>query len=243
VRLVLADDEPPARAKLRRLLGEMPEIEIVGEAADGLSALDLLSRQPADAALLDIQMPRMSGLEVAASLPPGIQVVFVTAHDAHAVRAFELNAVDYLLKPYTRERLVACIARLRQRLAEPQGHRQGLLNVLHQVQPVAGFWLVPTRKGLRRVPLAQVECVEAADNYIELHAADGSYLDRGTLAAFLAHPAAAAFVRVHRRFAIQLAHVRAVAPLARGDAEIQLSSGRQVRLSRRFRENLVKPGS
>jgi two-component system, LytTR family, response regulator len=242
MKLLLVDDEPPARAKLRRFLTTMPQVEIVGEAGDGQCALELVSRQRVDAVLLDIQMPRMGGLEVAAALPPGVHVVFVTAYDKHAVRAFELNAIDYLLKPYTRERFAACIDRLRERLADRTGRRQSLQNALHQLQPVPGHWMVPTRSGLCRLALADVECVEAADNYVELHTAGHSYLDRSTLAGFLAHPVAAAFVRVHRRFAIQPAHIREIVPLARGDAEILLKSGRRVRLSRRYRDNLIKAG-
>lgn len=240
MKLLLVDDEPPARAKLRRFLAAMPEVEIVGEAGDGLTALELTTRQRPDAVLLDIQMPRLGGLEVAVALPSKVHVVFVTAYDEYAVRAFELNAVDYLLKPYTRQRLAACIGRLGERLADRAGQRQNLVNALRELQPVRGHWLVPTRAGLRRLSLAEVECVEAADNYIELHAAGQSHLDRSTLAAFLAHPAAVAFVRVHRRFAIQPAHIIEIVPLARGDAEIHLKSGRSIRLSRRYRQNLME---
>lgn len=242
MKLLLVDDEPPARAKLRRFLAAIPDIEIVGEAGDGLKALELASRHNVDAVLLDIQMAGMGGLEVATSLPPEVRVVFVTAFEEHAVRAFELNAVDYLLKPYTRERLATCVGKLRKRFADPSGQRQNLVNALHTLQPVPGHWMVPTRTGLRRLPLAQVECVEAADNYVELHTAAGSYLDRNTLAGFLAHPATCRFVQVHRRFAIQLSHVREIIPLARGDAVIHLNSGRSVRLSRRYRDNLIKAG-
>ena len=123
--------------------------------------------------LLDIQMPGRSGLEIAAALPPHVLVAFTTAFDEYAVQAFELNAVDYLLKPFTRERLAACVTRLRERLAPPERaqQRQRLTTALHALQPVADHWLVADRGEMRRVPLADVECVVAADNYIELHAA------------------------------------------------------------------------
>ncbi|HSI57961.1 MAG TPA: LytTR family DNA-binding domain-containing protein [Ideonella sp.] len=243
MKLLLADDEPPARAKLRRFLEPLDDVVLVGEAADGDETLRLVGETAPDAVLLDIQMPGRSGLEVAAALPPGVMVVFTTAYDEFALRAFELNAVDYLLKPFTRERLHGCVERLRQRLAPPEREqqRQGLLNALHSLQPVPGHWMVALQGALRRVPLAEVEVVEAADNYIELHTAHKSWLDRTTLSAFLAHPAAAGFVRVHRSFAVQLAQVARIEPLAKGDAMLTMVSGRGVRVSRRFRDALLPP--
>jgi two-component system LytT family response regulator len=175
-------------------------------------------------------------------LPAHVLVAFATAYDEFAVQAFELNAVDYLLKPFTRERLGACVARLRARLApaERAQQRQRLTTALHALQPVAGHWLVADRGAMRRVALADIECVSAADNYIELQSATATWLDRTTLAAFLAHPAAARFVRVHRSCAVQPAHVAGLEPLGSGDAQLRLVSGRVIRLSRRYREAWVK---
>ena len=238
--LLLVDDEAPALAKLRRFLADEADVRVVGEAADGDAALAFVEAQPAavDALLLDIQMPGRSGLEVAASLPANVLVAFTTAYDEYAVQAFDLNAVDYLLKPFTRERLCACVTRLRARLAPPERarQRQRLTTALHTLQPVADHWLIADRGELRRVRLADIECVNAADNYIELHSAAGTWLDRTPLAAFLAHPAARGFVRVHRSCAVQPAHVRALEPLGSGDAQLRLASGRCIRLSRRYRD-------
>jgi two-component system LytT family response regulator len=244
LRLALVDDEAPARAKLRRFLADCEGVCIVAEAANGDDALAVVAAQPGgiDALLLDIQMPGPGGLEVAAALPPHVLVAFTTAFDEFAVRAFELNAVDYLLKPFTRERLLACVDRLRERLAPAERARQRLqlAAALHQLQPVAGHWVVPDRGALTRLSLAEIECVSAADNYVELHAGSRSWLDRTPLAAFLEHPAVAgSFVRVHRSSAVQLAHVQAIEPLERGDASLRLTSGRRVRLSRRYREALM----
>ena len=242
--LLLVDDEAPALAKLRRFLADDPQVRVIGEAADGDAALAFVAARPeaVDAVLLDIQMPGRSGLEVAAALPPGVLVAFVTAFDEHAVQAFELNAVDYLLKPYTRDRLAGCVARLRERLAPPERaqQRQRLATTLHALQPVADHWLVADRGELRRVPLAEIECVNAADNYIELHSATASWLDRTTLAAFLEHPAARGFVRVHRSCAVHPARVAALEPLGSGDAQLRLVSGRVIRLSRRYRDEWVQ---
>ena len=238
--LLLVDDEAPALAKLRRFLADDAGVRVVTEAADGAAALAFVQAQPeaVDAVLLDIQMPGRSGLEVAAALPAHVLVAFTTAFDDYAVQAFELNAVDYLLKPFTRERLAGCIERLRARLAPPERaqQRQRLTTALHALQPVADHWLVSDRGEMRRVPLAEIECVSAADNYIELQAATATWLDRTTLAAFLAHPAARRFVRVHRSCAVQPARVLALEPLGSGDAQLRLASGRTIRLSRRYRD-------
>jgi two-component system LytT family response regulator len=238
--LLLVDDEAPALARLRRLLAEDASLCVVGEAADGDAALAFVAARPGavDAVLLDIQMPGRTGLEIAAALPAHVLVAFTTAYDEFAVQAFELNAVDYLLKPFARERLAACVARLRARLAPPERaqQRQRLTTALHALQPVAEHWLVADRGEMHRVALAEVECVVAADNYIELHTASGIRLDRTTLAAFLEHPAAATrFVRVHRSCAVQPAHVQALEALGSGDAQLRLRSGRTLRLSRRYR--------
>ena len=126
--LLLVDDEAPALAKLRRFLADEADVRVVGEAADGSAALAFVEAQPeaVDAVLLDIQMPGRSGLEIAAALPAHVLVAFATAYDEYAVQAFDLNAVDYLLKPYTRERLAACVTRLRARLATLHGDAAGV---------------------------------------------------------------------------------------------------------------------
>jgi two-component system LytT family response regulator len=228
--LLLVDDEAPALAKLRRFLAGIDDVTVVAEAADGAEALAFLAtqRDAVDAVLLDIQMPGRSGLEIAAALPAHVLVAFTTAYDEFAVQAFELNA--------------ACVARLRGRLAPPERtrQRQRLTTALHVLQPAAEHWLVADRGEMQRVALAEIECVRAADNYIELHSATGTWLDRTTLAAFLVHPAVATrFVRVHRSCAVQLSQVQAIEPLGNGDAQLRLSSGRCVRLSRRYRHDLM----
>jgi len=243
MRLLIVDDEPPARAKLRRLLEAQSGVSLVLEAADGPAALALLAGQTLDAAILDIQMPGISGLELALALPEAMLCAFSTAFDQYAVQAFELNAVDYLLKPYTAERLAETLARLQLRFAQPRPAQRGaLLTALQQLQPMAKHWLVPQRAsrggGLTKLPLDSVEWVAAADNYIELHSPPACHLDRRTLADFLSHPAAAGFVRVHRSHAVNASHIVSIAALPRGEAELTLSSGVRIRVSRSYRTAL-----
>lgn len=242
IKLLIVDDEPPARAKLRRLLSAMPGIGPVLEAGNAGEALALIEQHRPDAALLDIEMPGQSGLELALALPDGMACAFSTAFDQFAVRAFELNAVDYLLKPFTTERLAETIQRLRARLASPDRapQRGALLTALQQLQPLSAHWLVSLRGGgLMKLPLASVEWVAAADNYIELHAPPACHLDRRTLSDFLMHPAARGFVRVHRSHAVNPAHITAMAPLPRGELQLTVSSGQQLRVSRGYRGELM----
>jgi DNA-binding LytR/AlgR family response regulator len=243
MRLLIVDDEPPALAKLRRLLSERPEISWLGEAGDAAQALQILAEQPVDAVLLDIQMPGQSGLELALQLPPGVVCAFSTAYDDYAVQAFELNAVDYLLKPYTPERLTECLRRLRERLGQRTQARGSLLSALQQLQPVAAHWLVERRGALVKLPMSELQWVAAADNYIELHAPPESFLERRSLADFLAHPAAQGlFVRVHRSHAVNVGHIQAIAPLPHGEAQLTLSCGEQLRVSRSYRSQLAPTG-
>ncbi|HEY1090666.1 MAG TPA: response regulator [Burkholderiaceae bacterium] len=237
MKLLIVDDEPPALAKLRRLLAGQAGVELVGEAAHAEAALAILQTTPVDAVILDIQMPGISGLELALQLPAGVLCAFSTAFDEHAVQAFELNAVDYLLKPYTAERLAQTLARLRERMNARAPARGGLLTALQTLQPIAAHWLVEQRGALVKLPLAEVEWVGAADNYIELHTAQKVWLERRTLADFLAHPAAAGFVRVHRGHAVNPAHVQAIGTLPHGEALLTLTGGAQLKVSRSYRNS------
>ncbi len=249
MKLLIVDDEAPARAKLRRLLSETADVSWLGEAADADAALQTLQDEPGiDALILDIQMPGQSGLDLAMQLlqeRPQLACLFCTAYDEHALRAFDLHAVDYLLKPFTPERLATALQRLRGRLqqrataVEPAPSRGGLLSALQQLQPAAGHWLVEKRGSLHKLSLAQIEWVATADNYIELHAPPETYLELRTLADFLAHPAiAGSFIRVHRGHAVNASHVKQIAALPHGEAQLTLSSGQMLRVSRSYRDQL-----
>ncbi len=225
MRVLIVDDEPAARAKLRRLLAAEADVAELLEAADAPAALALVSglAVPPDLALLDIEMPGGNGVQLAAALRgAGVRcIVFSTAHAEHALQAFELAALDYLLKPYTAERLAAALGRVRERLARPP-------------EPVGEHWV----EG-QRVRLADVQWLAAADNYVELHLPPRSLLERVTLADALARPGwAARFVRVHRSHAVNPAHVQRIERLGSGEAVLTLSSGERLRVSRGYRAAL-----
>lgn len=225
MRVLIVDDEPAARAKLRRLLAAEPDVAELLEAADAPSALALTQTLAAapDLALLDIEMPGGNGVQLAGALrEAGVRcVIFSTAHAEHALQAFELAALDYLLKPYTAERLGAALARVRETLARP-------------ATPVGEWWVDG-----ERVLLADVQWISAADNYVELHLPARSLLERATLAEALQRPGwATRFLRVHRSHAVNPAHVQRVQRLPSGEAVLTLASGEALRVSRGYRAAL-----
>ena len=231
LRVLIADDEAPARRQLQRILQALPGVELVGEAGDGLEALRLaISLQP-DVLLLDIQMPLMGGLDVAANLPaPAPLVVFVTAYDEHALRAFELAAVDYLLKPWDTERLLRALERARARLRRDE-------------PPVAPPRIGPLQRlvvsagdALHVVALDDVRCIAAQDNYVTLCTGERDWLLREPLGALIERLQNPAIVRVHRSHAVNLRHVVAYARQAGGDGEIMLTGQRHVPCSRTYRD-------
>lgn len=259
MRILIVDDERPAREKLRRLLASEPGISAIEEARDGVDALERLSAFAPDLLLLDIQMPEVSGLDVAASLPaPAPCVVFVTAYDEYAIRAFDANAIDYLLKPYDQARLQRALQRVRERIALRTAASSSTQHGDASAQ--AGSWsaaasasniapppdlalpavhqlLVPERGGTRIVKVDQIGWIETADNYVVLHTANTAPLMRQTLAGLL-EQLGPRFVRCHRRAAIQLEWVASIVNLDKGDGEIILRDGSRVPLSRQYRSEL-----
>jgi len=185
MRVLIVDDEPPARERLRRLLLAFPGVEVVAQARDGEEALAAIAAHAPDALFLDVQMPGPSGLDVAASLPePAPAVVFVTAHDRYALQAFEAAALDYLLKPVEPERLARAVQRLHARLAAPRP----------PLRPAQ--LLVPDRGRTQVVAVADLLWLEAADNYVVLHTAERAPLLRRTLSGLL-DDLGEGFVRTH----------------------------------------------
>lgn len=225
MRVLIVDDEPAARAKLRRLLAAEPDVAELLEAPDAPAALALVHAldSPPDLALLDIEMPGGDGVQLASALrATGVRcVIFSTAHAEHALQAFELAALDYLLKPYTAERLSASLDRVREQLARPAA-------------PVGEWWVDG-----ERLLLADVQWISAADNYIELHLPPRSLLERATLAEALTRPGwAARFLRVHRSHAVNPSAVQRIERLGSGEAVLTLRCGETLRVSRGYRAAL-----
>ena len=235
LRVALVDDEPLARQGASAQCARHPDVECVGEYADALAARAGLAQAPADLLLLDVQMPGGSGLDLLASLPAAQRplAVLLTAHEAFAVRAFALGAVDYLLKPLDPERFDEALARARERLALS---RQAA--TLATPEFVARFAVKLGRRTLF-VPANAIEWIEADGDYARLHAAGRSYLLREPLADLAGRLDPARFVRVHRSAIVRVDQVAELQPLSNRDALLRLRDGSPVRASRTYIDALL----
>jgi two-component system LytT family response regulator len=228
---LIVDDEPPARASLRVLLARDPGVRVVGECGSGPEALEALRRLRPGLVFLDVQMPEMDGFDVLEQLgtaaPPAI--VFVTAFDQYALRAFEAGALDYLLKPFDDARFAQALARAKERVA--------LAAAAGRVAP-----RIAVRNGrqLAFVALAEVDWIEAADYCVALHAGGRTHLLRRSMAAVEEEFAAAGFCRVHRSAIVNLARVAGLETGADGETEVLLADGARLPLSRRHRAELLQ---
>lgn len=238
LRAVVVDDEPPARDLLASLLAKVsePAVEVVAQCSDGFAAVKACHELKPDVLLLDIQMPKLDGFEVLELLAQGggtlPAVVFVTAHDQHALRAFEVHAVDYLLKPFNRERLESALQRALQRRAQP-----GAAAALAAAGQSGSLRRIAVRDGARvtLIPVAQLDYAEAQDDYVGLTAQGKVHLKQQTLASLEAALDPAEFVRIHRSWLVRLERVARIEPTGRDSFEVVLDAaagGRRLPLSR-----------
>ncbi|HVW24063.1 MAG TPA: LytTR family DNA-binding domain-containing protein [Polyangiaceae bacterium] len=228
-RVLIAEDEPPARAKIRRLLSEDPRFEVAGEARDGVEAIRMIEELRPDLVFLDIQMPGLDGFEALDALGASREfvVIFSTAHDEHALRAFDAQALDYLLKPYDKLRFHAALEKAARHIA---GTRRELGVVAQERRLV-----LRTENGLVALPEESVDRVSASGKHVVLHTKEGQRRVRRTLAELGAKLDASRFVRVHRGEIVRVDAVVRYEPGARGDGILTLSDGTAVVLSRSFR--------
>ncbi|HEY5907274.1 MAG TPA: LytTR family transcriptional regulator DNA-binding domain-containing protein [Vicinamibacteria bacterium] len=231
VDVLIVDDEEPARAVLREMLAREPDVQILGECATGLEAVKAAAELKPQALFLDIEMPKLDGFEVLELIDPQIAVVFVTAYDSYALRAFEVHAVDYVLKPFRAERLKEALAGARARLAQrPEAA------VLAQSARPAGEYarrlVVKDASRIHLIPVEQLEYAEAQDDYVALHSAGRTYLKAQTLGSLEASLDPSAFVRLHRSFLVPLDRIRKVELYAKNSREATLADGTRVPVSR-----------
>ena len=268
IRTLVVDDEPLARRRLSRLLQDEAGIEVVGVCANGRDAVRAIRDDAPDLVFLDVQMPELDGFGVlrelgAARLPA---VVFVTAYDRYAIQAFEVHALDYLLKPYTPARLSAAVER-----ASRQIHRSGpdtdrLVELLEHLDrerrelasringnggahaPAAPMAATPAHTGrllvkegerMFFVPVDRVDWLEAEGNYVRLHCGKDAHLVRGTLGGMEDQLDPRSFTRIHRSTIVNVDRVKEVRPWFAGDYVVKLQDGTELRLSRRYRDRLL----
>ena len=240
--VVIVEDEPPARAKLKRFLAEASDFRVVAEAASVEEGVAAVTETAPDVLYLDIQLGFSSGFDVVDGLR-GVEsplIVFTTAYSEYAVRAFEVQAVDYLLKPFDRDRFLRSIERVRAALAEPdRGDAEERVRRLLSKLPgrPAAAKQILIRSGERSVfvPVEEIERVEAAGNYVEVHTRGKMHLIRESLASFIAQLDASEFLRVHRSHVVRVGFIAELRPMFHGDYELVLKNGTTLPLTRRYK--------
>ncbi|WP_312328969.1 response regulator [Stenotrophomonas sp.] len=241
IRVLVVDDEPLARRAIVRLLADDPEIELLGECGDGVSAVKAIREQSPDLVFLDIQMPAITGLDVVATIGAERMpaTVFVTAYEQHAVRAFEANAVDYLVKPFSRERFASTLLRARQRVSAATGtSAQATTQILQALdalrQREAYLQRIPVRveEHVVLIDVADIVWIKAARNTVEIHLATKVHEHRGTMTALAERLDPRHFARVHRSAIVNIARVKTIHPWFNGHHVVTLDTGQQLRMSR-----------
>ncbi|MBI1765528.1 MAG: response regulator transcription factor [Acidobacteria bacterium] len=243
IRAIIVDDEPLGRTVIREMLRGDAEIQIIGECANGHEAVELISRAKPELLFLDVQMPEVDGFEVLSALDELPLVIFVTAYDQYAVRAFDVHAVDYLLKPFDRERFGKAVQRAKAQLQLAHNHavNERILALLEEQKAKTRYLERLVVKANGRVfflKTSDVDWIEAAGNYVCLHARQETYLLRETLSSLETQLDPQKFPRIHRSQIVNVERIRELQPWSHGEYHVILHDGTQLTLSRSYREGL-----
>lgn len=239
---LIIDDEAPARGRLRKMLDREPDVAVIGECSNGPEAISTIRAQRPDVIFLDVQMPEVSGFDVLRALPPETvpAVIFVTAHDKHAVEAFEVHALDYLLKPFTQARLQQAL-----RHAQKQAHAgatqpmEQLRALLDSVQPAPAYLdRIAVKNGSQTVfvKVPEVDYLESASNYVVVRTRTGSHILRETLSNLELRLSPQLFLRISRSIIVNLERVKTLQLNPQGESVLVLEDGRQLVVTRTLRE-------
>jgi len=237
IRAVIVEDERLARERLKRMLREHADIELAGEAGDGAAGLDLIRRISPEVVFLDIQMPRLSGFDMLAKLDESPYIIFTTAYDEHALRAFEENAVDYLLKPISRDGLERALEKIRRILCSGRSLEMDLEKVrvsLERAQSTLRRFSIASGKQIVLAQDHEVEFFHAEDKYTLLHLGGKSHIVPFTIKELEERLDADRFLRVHRSYIVNLDRIRSVQRWIGGRLIITLQSGREIPVSRNY---------
>ncbi len=234
LRVIVVDDEPLARGVVREFLEAHPGVEVVAECGNGFDAVKAVAELAPDLVFLDVQMPKLNGFEVLELLGRSVPVVFITAYDQYALRAFEVHAVDYLLKPFSEERFAEALSRARARLQarEPEGDLEALVSERRSRQGPLERVLIRDGSHVHVLPVAQIDYVEAQDDYVCFKSAGKAYLKDQTMGALEALLDPARFVRIHRSYLLNIERIARVELYAKDSRVAILRDGTRLPVSR-----------
>ena len=245
IRAIIVDDEPLARKGIHRLLRSEKDIEVIRECIDGIEAVECIHNEHPDLVFLDIQMPGLDGFGVidAIGLPSMPMTIFVTAYDLHAMRAFEVHAIDYLLKPVTPDRLKVALGRARAMTKRPlpgelSERLTALLRTMKPQQEVIERIIIKSIGKISIVPVEDIEWIDAEGDYVKLYTSEKHYLLREKISVLEGKLDATKFIRIHRSTIVRIERIRELRPMVNGDHIVILHNGKQFSLSRKFREQV-----
>lgn len=235
VRIIIIDDETPAREIIKHYLAEVEGIEIIAECSDGFSGLKSISSLKPDLVFLDIQMPRLTGIEMVEVMTERPQIIFITAYDQYAIRAFELNAVDYLMKPFQKRRFLEAVSKAIGKIHDGKNDTKPASQLLSKrPEPDAPINRFVVRKGnaISLIPVEQVRYIEAQDDYIMIYYSEGKVLKQQTMKYCEDNLPPKDFVRVHRSYIVNVAEIKKIEPYGKDNHVVILNSGDKIPVSR-----------
>lgn len=239
IKALIIDDEELARALIKNYLVSYGDILIVGECEDGFEGARKIAELKPDLVFLDIQMPKLNGFEMLELTDNPPEVIFITAHNDFAIRAFELNAVDYLLKPYSRDRLVSAVTKATERIRSGKSGDNKIEKLLQQpLTEKLERIVVKSGSKIKVIPVDKIFYLEAQDDYIMIYTDEGKHLKQGTMKYYEDHLDVSKFIRVHRSYIVRLDQVVQLEPYAKDNYILKLKNGTALRISRNGLKNL-----
>jgi len=235
IRTIIIDDEAPARDIIKYYLKELDYIEVIAECGDGFSGLKSISLMKPDLVFLDIQMPRLTGIEMLEVLTEKPEVIFTTAYDQFALRAFELNAADYLLKPFAKRRFLDAVKKVTDKISSGAGNKVPANQILaKQPEMVSPVNRIVVRKGnaITLIPVEHIRFVEAQDDYVMIHHKEGKALKQQTMKYYEDNLSRADFVRIHRSYIVKVEEIKRIEPYGKDNHVAILQSGDKLPVSR-----------
>lgn len=235
IKIVIIDDETPAREIIKHYLKEVDSVDVIAECADGFTGLKTISVMKPDLVFLDIQMPRLTGIEMLEVLTEKPQIIFTTAYDQFAIKAFELNAVDYLMKPYPKRRFLEAVKKAIEKIRAGEGDKVPANQLLaKKPEPASPINRIVVRKGnaINLIPVEQIRYVEAQDDYVMIYHTTGKALKQQTMKSCEDNLPKADFVRIHRSYIVKVEEIKRIEPYGKDNHVAILQSGDKLPVSR-----------
>lgn len=233
IKALIIDDEQLARQLIRNYLKTFAGIEIIGECENGFEGVRSIAELKPDLVFLDIQMPKLNGFEMLELIDNPPEIIFITAHNDYAIRAFEMNAVDYLLKPYSQERIISAVQKAAEKIKSGAGKNNKIEQLIHQpLSEKLERIVVKTGTKIKMIPVDRINYLEAQDDYIMLYTDEGKHLKQGTMKYYEEHLDSSKFIRVHRSYIVRIDQVVQLEPYSKDNYLLKLKNGTALKVSR-----------